>query len=170
MSDLRTALFAPLTPGGLPSFDWSRAGSQLEIDDGLDTAIILSLFSDRRAAEDDVIPDGTDDRRGWWADAYPEIDADRIGSRLWLLHREKDTAAVVQRAREYCEEALAWLIEDGVASRVVVETGWVDRVSRSITPTKTLASEAGLLGMGITIVRTGQPVSRFRFEQFWEGA
>lgn len=169
MSDIRTAIYAPLAPGELPHFDWSQAGNQLEIDDGLESAVIISLFTDRRAADDDVIPDGTTNRRGWWADAYPEIEADQIGSRLWLLFREKDTQAVVTRAREYAEEALAWLIDDGVASQVVVETGWVDRISRALTETKTTLSMPGVLGIRVSIVRTGHPVARFRFESFWEG-
>ena len=169
MTDVRTVIYAPLSPGELPRFDWARAGNQLDIDDGLESAIIISLFTDRRAAADDVIPDGTANRRGWWADAYAAIDGDQIGSRLWLLFREKDTVEVVVRAREYVQEALAWLLDDGVASQVIVETGWVDRVSGALTATKTQASAPGVLGIGVTVVRTGHPVSRYRFNAFWEG-
>lgn len=55
---------------------------------------------------------------------------DRIGSRLWLLGREKQLAEVVRRAKDYAEEALAWLIDDGVARRVSVtpsvpRQGWL---------------------------------------------
>jgi phage gp46-like protein len=43
-----------------------------------------------------------------------------MGSRLWTLAREKDTASVLQRAPEIVREALAWLLEDRVAASVDV--------------------------------------------------
>ena len=94
-------------------------------DDGLTTAVIISLFTDRRAAPDDPLPDDGDDRRGWWADAFPAIEGDAIGSKLWLLSREKEVPAVAQRAREYAAEALQWLIDDGLATRIDVDAYFV---------------------------------------------
>ena len=106
----------------------------------LRTAVILSLFLDRRADDDDILPNGSDDRRGWWADTVaPMTDygigggsasGDRIGSRLWLLSREKQLAGVLERAQHYAEEALTWLVEDGVATAVQVTAtnprqGWL---------------------------------------------
>ncbi|WP_137860804.1 phage GP46 family protein [Variovorax sp. 3P27G3] len=80
----------------------------------LSTAVFISLFTDRRANEDDVLPDGTDPR-GWWADA---MEGQRIGSRLWLLERARNLPEVMHLAEEYALEALAWLIEDRVAKKV----------------------------------------------------
>ncbi|MGE0487322.1 MAG: phage GP46 family protein [Gammaproteobacteria bacterium] len=167
MSDIRTVMFRPFDAGEAPFFDWSEALPSLADDDGLETAVILSLFTDRRAADDDALPDGTDDRRGWWGDAYPDLPGDRVGSRLWLLFREKDMQAVVNRAREYVEEALAWLVEDGIARRVVVQTGWVDRTSGALSDIRTINSRPGVLGIGITIYRPDTPPDRFKFETFW---
>lgn len=93
---------------------------ELSLADSLERSAIISLFSDRRAGAGEALPDGGTDRRGWWADAFAQPEADRIGSKLWLLAREKQTAAVLRRAREAGEEALAWLVEDGVAERVTV--------------------------------------------------
>jgi len=120
------------------SGDWMLAPPSLESDADLKTAVIISLFSDRLAAADDVIPDATGatppDRRGWWADN----DSDGpIGSRLWLLTREKRTEATRQRAEFYAEEALQWLIADGVAQRIDVSAEWniqaMDRLDLVIT-------------------------------------
>ncbi len=96
----------------------------LESDAGLETAVIISLFTDRRARVDDPLPDlDNPDRRGWWGDlALPEVEGDQIGSRLWLLERAKTTEDVLVRAKEYTEEALAWMTEDGVAEKVEVES------------------------------------------------
>lgn len=92
-------------------------------------AVIVSLFTWRRANADDPLPGA--DRFGWWGDNFAAVANDRIGSRLWLLAREKLTTQTVERAREYTEEALAWLIEDGVATRVDVEAErqGVDRIA-----------------------------------------
>jgi len=90
-------------------------------DDGLVTSIVLSLFSDRRARADDIIPGGDSDRRGWWGDLVPPVEGDEFGSRLWLLSREKTTPQTLNRAREYAQEALAWLVADGHAKAVTVE-------------------------------------------------
>lgn len=167
MSDLRTVLFRPLDAGEPPTFDWATALPSLEEDDGLETAVILSLFTDRRAAEDDALPDGSDDRRGWWGDAYPDVDGDLIGSRLWLLFREKDMQSAVNRAREYTEEALEWLLEDGIARRVEVVAGWIDRTSGALSEIRTINSRLGVLGIGVTIYRPDAAPAKFRFETFW---
>lgn len=73
-------------------------------------AVVISLFTWRRAATDDPLDD--DERYGWWGDSYPSIADDRIGSRLWLLRRVKLTADTRRDAEFYAREALRWLIED----------------------------------------------------------
>jgi len=90
-------------------------------DDGLRTAVALSLLSDRRARADDTLPDGTTDRRGWWADALADRQGDQFGSRLWLLSREKDLEEVRRRAEGYARESLQWLLDDRVAADIEVE-------------------------------------------------
>lgn len=121
------------------AFDFAMNGPDLATDQGLETAVIVSLFSDRLAAPDDTIPDGSGDRRGWWGDlplgdpgdaAQPDL----IGSRLWLLDRGKATAQTAAQARFYCAEGLQWLVDDGVAQSVTVSTSWlgVDRLAIAI--------------------------------------
>lgn len=102
-----------------PSIDLVLSGYDLAKDDGLRTAVIISLFTDRRAEADDEIPDGSDDRRGWWAGSS--------GSRLWLLARAKEMPDTLARARTYAIEALQWLVDDGVATAVEVTAEWVRR-------------------------------------------
>lgn len=106
----------------------------LESDAGLETAVIISLFTDRRARNDDLLPDPNNpDRRGWWGDlASLEVEGDQIGSRLWLLEREKTVESILVRAKEYAEESLAWLIEDGVAGKVEVESERLGPVGQDI--------------------------------------
>ena len=86
----------------------------------LETAVIISLFTDRQADDDDVIPDGTKDKRGWWGDFLASVSGDRIGSRLWLLEREKQTESVRKDAEGYADEALEWFIDDEVMQSIDV--------------------------------------------------
>jgi phage gp46-like protein len=101
--------------------DWALAGADLAAGGDLATAVLISLFTDRRADPDDVIPDGSNDPRGWWGDTGRDTP---IGSRLWLLEREKRTEAVRLRAEDYIGEALQWLLDDGVASSIEVVAQW----------------------------------------------
>ena len=103
--------------------DLALGGGDLVLDDGMTTAVIISLFSDARAESGDVIPDGTDNPRGWWADkATPLMAANgyRLGSKLWLLAREKQLPETKARAEAYARAALQWLIDDGFAVAIDV--------------------------------------------------
>ncbi|OBU85879.1 phage GP46 family protein [Chromobacterium subtsugae] len=101
--------------------DWVLAGSELLAGNDLQSAILLSLGTDREAGPDDVIPDGSGDPRGWCLDDT----ARPIGSRLWLLARAKQTRETANRARDYIAEALQWLIDDGVVAKFDITTQWV---------------------------------------------
>jgi phage gp46-like protein len=100
------------------SFDLGRNGRNLLDDQTLATAVLISLFTRRLANPDDELPEPRGTREGWWADSFNDVKGDLIGSRLWLLGRSKTTDDALVLAKTYCEEALAWLIEDGVASSV----------------------------------------------------
>lgn len=99
--------------------DWEMVGVLLRAGDDLDTALLISLFTDREAAADDEIPDGTNDRRGWWGDGGEPY---KIGSRLWLLARAKLTMDAALKAKDYIAEALQWMLDDGVVAAINIET------------------------------------------------
>lgn len=115
---------------GAFSLALNAQGTDLATDAGLTTAVILSVFTDRRAHADDVLPGAAQgsgqsaNRRGSWHDNVLPITGDLEGARLWLLSRNKRTPDVLARAREYAEEALAWLVDDGIAARVVATADW----------------------------------------------
>lgn len=117
-------------------------------------AVIISLFTWRRANPDDELPGlgSNQQRMGWWGDSFPVVPNDRIGSRLWLLGRAKLTARTVVLAREYAEEALDWLITDKVAGRVEVE-----------------AERIGLttLGLACRVTKPDGRVLDIRFNDVW---
>jgi phage gp46-like protein len=116
MTDITTVWSIPDGRG-----DWAQAGASLLSGNDLPTAILISLFTDRRAAPDDAIPDGSRDPRGWWGDLGRSVP---IGSRLWLLDRSKATTDVLNRAHDYVVEALQWLITDGVVAKFDLTVEW----------------------------------------------
>jgi len=85
----------------------------------LSTAVFISLFTRRLADEDDVLPDPRGHREGWWADDHTEHAGDKYGSRLWLLDRSTLSQDNLNKAKIYAEEALAWMVEDGIATSIV---------------------------------------------------
>lgn len=119
MGDI-TTVWSPQTGYG----DWALIPGDLQGGDDLETSVLISLFTDRRAEASDRIPDGTTDRRGWWGDAgstYP------IGSRLWLLSRAKQVSKTLTDAQGYCTEALQWMIDDGVVASVSAACSFIGR-------------------------------------------
>lgn len=136
----------------LGNADLTVVENDLETDDGLETAVYLSLFTNRRAEDGDTLPTGDTDRGGWWGDAFPLSDGDKIGSRLWLLARSKQTANIPEDAKQYATEALQWLLDDGVSDRVDVESGIVAN---------------GILGLAATIYRPEVDPVTFRYNYNW---
>ena len=122
---------------GTADLAMNSTGNDLATDAGLQTAVIISFFTDRKSDPGDVIPDGSEDPRGWWGDTaflepgdvlkYP------IGSKLWLLDRALQDDETLSRAQTYAKQALQWMIDDGVAGSVQATArypaerpGWIE--------------------------------------------
>jgi len=120
----------------------------------LAAAVAVSLLTHRTAEADDELPNGTTDRKGWWGDheARDLYGGTPIGSRLWLLVREKQTEETRRRADEYIREALEWVTADRLAERVDVNVFW-------------FAHER--LGAEIVLWRGAQGSIAIRFERLW---
>lgn len=133
--------------------DMFIANDDVGSDRGLRTAVLLSLFTDRRAQPDDQIPAGDGDRRGFWADQFAEVEGDLMGSRLWLLDRSAQRRDVAQRVPEYVREALAWMLQDRVVSSIdVIVEETRERLLWQVTITRP----------------TGDPLT-MRFAHAWDG-
>lgn len=102
-------------------------------EESLRRSVTISLFTWHRAGPDDAVDDL--DRKGWWGDSVPSVAGDKIGSRLWLLQRRTLVADTLKDAKAYAEEALAWLVDDGVLTRVTVtaERQGNDRMNLRVT-------------------------------------
>lgn len=146
MSDIATVWHRDLGQG-----DWVLDGADLLSGNDLATAILISLFTDCEALPDDVIPDGTNDRRGWIGD---EGEPYKIGSRIWLLSRAKQTTETLNRAFDYIAEALQWLLDDGVVAKFDITVEW---------------TRAGMLGSKIVAYQKDGSTMTMNFSWVWKG-
>lgn len=120
--------------------DWSLVGGDIEPSsvglNDLETAVLISIFTDRVADAGFVVSDGSNDRRKWWAEDYL---GSAFGSRLWELFRAKITnqTTTLLMAQNFVSDSLQWLITDGIAASVDVNTFWNGRGSLGIIVTIT---------------------------------
>lgn len=107
-------------------FDFVKEPGRLAIDDGLETAVILSLFLDAPATDDELAAAGLtrEQNRGWWANDLAEVDGDIWGSKLWLLTRSKRTSETLARANDYAAAAVAHFMRDGLAMKIPIVASW----------------------------------------------
>lgn len=93
----------------------------LKADNGLETAALISLFSDKRVTLEEL-PPGETDRRGWWADLISNPIDDKIGSKLWTLERlGKVSASTAIDMEAILTDAFNWMLEDGLSAQIVVD-------------------------------------------------
>jgi phage gp46-like protein len=107
--------------------DFNLIGSALELGHDLETAILISLFTDGQADPGDVVYDT--DPRGWWADTYAAFEdptltplpGDRTGSKLWQVFVRPRNQETLNWMRDEATRSLSWMLGDGVASAIDVQ-------------------------------------------------
>ncbi len=107
MSDIKT-VFTDITSG--TAYNITDVG--LEEDTSLATAVIISLFTDKRDPQ--ALPE---DARGWWCSD--------IGSLRWTINRSKQTNEVLQKFIQYDTQALEWMHETGLVKDIFISARWV---------------------------------------------
>jgi phage gp46-like protein len=138
--------------------DCTIANGGIVTGNDLQTAVLVSLFTDRRADPDYASPDGSVDRRGWWGDSYAAQTGDLIGSTLWQYRRAKKAGntnlpLAIQNA---CLHALQWMIDDGVAATVTISAAW-------------MTSNREAIRVAIVITRPNGQTSAFNYSWAWQG-
>lgn len=88
--------------------------------EGLETALTLSVFAERRA-DASVVPQ-PEQRRGWWGNLVgPKSEEGfEIGSLIWTLEQARNTQEKLNKAEGFMRTGLNWLVEDGIAQTVSV--------------------------------------------------
>lgn len=131
-------------PGGAYDLKIGFDGD-LETEDSFDTAIIVSLFTDARANESEVLEASR--RRGWIGNE--RTPGFQVGSKLWLLEQSRLTRTVMNQARDESRDALRWMVEDELAVSIGNARAF---------------QESGSLFLEVTIQRTSSEVEKRLFE------
>lgn len=137
--------------GSFKEYDCRVINGELAMGSDLESAVIISLFTWARAKPEEV-PEGAP-RYGWFGDKIDGDNADSMGSKLYLLKREKITEDTISQAKEYIQAALAWLIDDGIASEVNVD------LERNKNDRNRVD--------GIIVIRRGDVSNTMRFDDLW---
>jgi len=143
MGDIRI-VWDPATGTG----DLNMLSSGLELGSDLETASLISMFTDARSDTGDIVYDT--DPRGWWADTYAALEDpaltvipdDRIGSKIWQAFARPRTQDTLNWLRDEAIRCHGWLVTDGVAS--------------SVDATTFFTSQGGI-GAIVTITANGVP-------------
>ena len=130
-----TVALDPTLSDAETEFDWQLVeGPGLTANAALHTAVILCLFTDRRAPEDYELPGDSSDRRGWFGD-YVDVDVNagerELGSLIWLYERSAMNDDTAEGIRIAAEDSLETLLIQRICSRIDVQEehsnleGWV---------------------------------------------
>lgn len=100
--------------------DMILADRDVERDDGLETAVLITLLTDKHADLGDPLPDDSGYRGGWFGDSLPVVPDYQMGTKLWLLQRAKTVTEIPAIAKEYLLDGFKWMVEDGIVKSVDV--------------------------------------------------
>lgn len=87
-------------------------------EDGFDTAVWVSLFTDARATVSQVLL--PERRRGWIGNIVSEVPERELGGYLWLVEQRRLTQDTLNEMIDYSRKALNYLIEDNIALKIEV--------------------------------------------------
>jgi phage gp46-like protein len=160
----RELLWDTVWNGATQSADWAISPgsdplnpSALQASQAIATAVILSIFTDRRCPPDHPLAKYADignggDPRGYWGDGIDvrtDLGEDALGSLFWLLERSVKTEETKRWAQAILEDCLAWIVTQDVAASVTVEIG-----------------DYGASGISFGIAIAGRDGSRMYAQQF----
>lgn len=78
------------------------SGDSISAENWIKTAVYTSIFTNKYHPNTQ--------EQGYWGDMFQ---GESYGSHLYTLARSKLYAPTIRRAKDYCRDALAWLVDDG---------------------------------------------------------
>jgi len=99
--------------------DWdiNFTNGDFEMTEGLDTALYLSVFSNKRASASQVTESIL--RRGHFTNEFSQVAGYEVGSLLWLYTEQaKNTSNNLSLIEGSVYDGLKWMIEDKIISKI----------------------------------------------------
>lgn len=123
------------------TFDLVIEDGDLATSAGLESPLVVSLFTDRRAYSDEGVPDPLR-RRGWLGSTLlPAPDAN-FGSGLWFYEQARASREVAIGIRSEAESALQWMADENIVDTAVASVV-ADPAARAMRLIIDLTSPAG---------------------------
>lgn len=109
------------------TYDLSISGGQPVMDEGLENAVHLSLFT----------------APSWWGNIIAADASERYESKLESLYRRTLTNQTRLDAEKYASDALAWMKTEGIADKItitasIVSIGMLGLVIEIVQPARTV--------------------------------
>lgn len=102
--------------------DWDIdfANGDFELTDGLDTAVYMSVFCEKRASSSQISEPNL--RRGHFTNEFSKKEGYQVGSLFWLYTEQaKNTDSNLRLLEGTITDGLAWMIEDNIFSKTKVQ-------------------------------------------------
>ena len=103
-------------------YDISFIKGDIELTSTIDTALLMSIYCERRADFSEVALSKY--RRGWCGNVLLYDLLFEIGSKLWLLKQSRVIPHNLERAKRYALEALQWMIAKDIFDKIFVNTSY----------------------------------------------
>ena len=116
---------------GLFVWDWNEKVGDLNTVDGLETACLVSLFTNARLEESVAqIPMS---RSGWIGNIRTAKEPRQLGCKLWSLENARLTTYLLTQRKEACTRAFDWMLKDRIVRNVSAESSYnYDNVSDKV--------------------------------------
>lgn len=98
------------------SYDLEFENGDFIIDDGLETALVVSILSDRRADNSQVSQ--RELRRGWIGDLVTTLPGFKLGSHIWLSEQARITQETLTTIQDSAEKSLDWMFSAELITEV----------------------------------------------------
>ena len=122
-------------------------------------AVLITLISDKRADDDDILPDEGGYKGGWWGDDLPFVPGDLIGWKGWLLRRSKAISTVIAEAEDFLRDGFQWMFDDGIIEDLEINVVRDDKI---------LDMGSSVLLISLKFVRPGKQDVFFQYHFNWE--
>lgn len=95
----------------------ARNGTDIAVVDGLETAMLVSLFTNARM--DESVRSNPLQRGGWVGNIQNAKRKRQLGGHCWTLEDERITTYYLAQAKEKSRRAHDWMLTDGMARHIV---------------------------------------------------
>jgi phage gp46-like protein len=123
---------------GLFIWDWNYKKGDIEVVNGLETACLVSLFTDSRLQPSVVYTPIK--RGGWIGNIRTAKEPRQLGSTLWSLEHAKVTTYFLTLRKEACNRAFDWMLKDGITTSIYATSNYDNS---SISDTINIVSKDG---------------------------